>query len=176
MALADRAEDFIGGSGATGISLHRVIDGSNLLAQPSLDGNIALPQGARARPDHFACQGIAAQGDILLRSIPAIKAIIEKGDVVLTEPGTKSGVMERIVIAAAVEFQGTIRNLAVSVHRAPDGHYQYDFTFDASAGDGTPRVTRGGLAQISRPLPSLEMPRPTAGMLNLGSGPINSSR
>ena len=74
------------------------------------------------------------KGDLILRAVPAIRAIIEQGDVVLREPGDRPHVAERIVISAPVVLMGQVRNFAVSVHRTPDGHYQYDFTSDRSSG------------------------------------------
>lgn len=122
----------------------------------------------------------ATKGDILLRSVPAIGTIVEHGRIVFREPGNRAGVQERLIISAPVEIAGEVHDLAVSIHKVPDGHYQYDFTFDRdaiadgskksvaieSAGRETPRMTRGGLAPQG-PLPSLEVPRPAAGTLNL---------
>lgn len=106
------------------------------------------------------------KGDVLLRSVPAIRAIVEKGDIIHREPGNRPGVEERLIISAPVVFLDRTVKLAVSVHRAPDGHYQYDFTFDREAGNEKPRINRGGLAQVM-PLPSLEVPHLVSGELNL---------
>lgn len=111
------------------------------------------------------------KGDILLRAVPAIKAIVEHGQVVHVESGRKN-VEERLIVAARIRLGEETYPLAVSVHRTPDGHYQYDFTFDRSAfaladsGSGKPRVSRGGPAP-RRPLPSLEVPHPASGGINL---------
>jgi hypothetical protein len=111
------------------------------------------------------------KGDILLRSIPAIRAIIEQGRVIHREPGNKPQVAERLLIAAPVEFDGITRSLAVSVHKTATGHYQYDFTFDRDARRETDgkesRINREGPAPITGPLPSFEVPRLAAGDLNL---------
>lgn len=81
------------------------------------------------------------KGDTLLRSVPAIRAIVEKGLVVFREPG-RAHVTERIIIAAPVSLAGKTSNLAVSLHRTADGTLQYDFTFNRDAagrsGDGVP--------------------------------------
>lgn len=74
------------------------------------------------------------KGDILLRAVPAIRAIIERGRVVHREPGRGPNVRERIIIAAPVEFMGRRLALAVSVHETPDGRRHYDFTMDRGAG------------------------------------------
>lgn len=100
-----------------------------------------------------------AKGDLLLRSVPAIRAIIEGGRVVLREPGSRPGIVERIVIAAPVDFAGRRLNLAVSVHRSANGDVHYDLNMDRDAKDGTPGVSPGGAAPDGA-LPSLEMPRP----------------
>jgi len=74
------------------------------------------------------------KGDMLLRSIPAIRDIIENGHVVLVEPGDRDFVRERIVISAPVEFAGKVQQLAVTVHRTADGTLHYDLHFDRDAG------------------------------------------
>lgn len=103
------------------------------------------------------------KGDLLLRMVPAIRAIIENGEVVLREPGAKADVQERVVVAAPVSMDGKTFRLAVSVHRRPDGNWQYDFNFDnraAMGGEGAPGVNSGGPATREGPLPSLDVPRP----------------
>lgn len=98
------------------------------------------------------------KGDLLLRAVPAIKAIIEQGVVVDRIPGDRPHVLERIMIAAPVRVAGVIRQLAVSVNRTADGHFQYSLNFNRDAGEaprgaqpsivevgaGSPRQTRGG--------------------------------
>jgi hypothetical protein len=133
----------------------------------------------------------AARGDVLLRSVPAIRGIIEKGSIVHREPGNREGVIERLVISAPVEVLGQVRQLAVSVHKTADGRYHYDLHGDretgglgigaqlayrggpidskesaASSSDlEKPRVDRGGRAEGT--LPSLEVPQFEAGSINL---------
>lgn len=97
------------------------------------------------------------KGDVLLRSVPAIRAIIEQGEVVFREPGNRENVVERLVIAAPVDTLGTVRRLAVSIHRTAGGDFQYDFTFDRDADAARPRIDRGGPLD-EEPLPSLEVP------------------
>lgn len=101
-----------------------------------------------------------SKGDLLLRSVPAIRPILENGEVVYREPGRKSGVSERLIVSAPVTLNGNTMQLAVSVHRTAAGQYQYDLTFDRDVQrDGQPRMSRGGLAPDGS-LPSLEMPQP----------------
>ncbi|MBI1202599.1 MAG: PLxRFG domain-containing protein [Rhodopseudomonas sp.] len=96
-------------------------------------------------------KSVHGKGDVLLRAVPAIRQIIEKGSVVLREPGTKPGVSERIVIAAPIELDGKIKHLAVSIHRLTEGHYQYDFNIDKNAGDpGIGARLAGGKAADSK--------------------------
>lgn len=72
------------------------------------------------------------KGDILLRSVPAIPAIIENGEIVHREAGDErhSHVLERVVIAAPIELAGKIHNLAVAVNRTRDGDWHYDLNTD----------------------------------------------
>ena len=135
------------------------------------------------------------KGDVLLRAVPAIKAVIEKGTVILREPGNKPHILERIVISAPVNFMGEIKHLAVSVHKMKDGRFQYSFNVDRDAGgpgvgvpgglmstrgmevglEGAASVSRGetsgvspeGLARPRSPLPSFEVPHLSPGDLNL---------
>ncbi|WP_175528486.1 PLxRFG domain-containing protein [Devosia crocina] len=88
------------------------------------------------------------KGDLLLRSVPAIRDIIEKGEVVLREPGDRERVQERLVIRAPVQLLGRVRSLVVSVHRMADGSFQYDFNTDRE--DGGPGASvPGGQARQS---------------------------
>lgn len=80
------------------------------------------------------------KGDTLLRSVPAIRAIIERGTEVLRVPGDRPAVIERIVIAAPVTLGGVVQNLAVSIHRTTGGHLHYDFTFDNGERVGGPGI------------------------------------
>ncbi|RUR05971.1 PLxRFG domain-containing protein [Brucella abortus] len=72
------------------------------------------------------------KGDILLRSVPAIPAIIENGEIVHREAGDErhSHVLERVIIAAPIELAGKIHNLAVAVNRTRDGDWHYDLNTD----------------------------------------------
>ncbi len=101
-----------------------------------------------------------SKGDMLLRMVPAIRAIIEQGRVVRREPGTKAGVIERVIVAAPVNFDGAVQNMAVSVHRHSDGQWQYDFTMDRDERAGGPAVDAGGLATREGPVPGLEVLSP----------------
>ncbi len=74
-----------------------------------------------------------AKGDVLLRSVPAIRAIIENGETVLREPGNRQGISERLVLRAPVDFAGTMRSLAVTIQKTPDGNWQYDLHHDRDA-------------------------------------------
>ncbi|WP_422679858.1 hypothetical protein [Chelatococcus albus] len=86
------------------------------------------------------------KGDVLLRAVPAIRAIIETGQVVHREPGNRPGIIERAIVSAPVSLAGETHRLAVSIHRRTDGNWHYDFTFDRSAGGpgvGVPGETTG---------------------------------
>lgn len=110
------------------------------------------------------------QGDVHLRSVPAIAHIIEKGSVVLREPGTKDGVLERVVIAAPVNFMGKTVHLAVSIHVREDGQYHYDLTGDRDAGN--PAQTAGNLKSVANA--SAGAPRITRGETD-PSGSVSGS-
>ncbi len=94
------------------------------------------------------------KGDVLLRSVPAIQAILEQGHVVLREPGNRTNVVERVVVVAPVRTGEAVRNLSVSVHLTADGRFQYDFTFDRDA--GRPGVGGPGGLTAERPRRSAE--------------------
>lgn len=79
-------------------------------------------------------KSVHGKGDLLLRAVPAIRAIIENGQVVLRNDGNKAHVRENIVVVAPVSLDGKIMRLAVSLHRTEDGTYHYNFTFDNAAG------------------------------------------
>lgn len=74
------------------------------------------------------------KGDILLRAVPAIRAIVERGQVVFSEPGTRPDILERAIVSATVDFAGRPLRLAVSIHKTRQGNWQYDFNFDRDAG------------------------------------------
>lgn len=80
-------------------------------------------------------KSVSGKGDVILRAVPAIRAIIEQGRVVLREPGDRAHVVERIVVSATVEIAGAVRPLAVTLHRTADGHLHYDLHTDTGAGD-----------------------------------------
>jgi len=90
------------------------------------------------------------KGDVLLRSVPSIKAILEHGDVVLSEAGNRQGVIERQVIAAPVELEGTIRHLAVTIHKSDDGNWHYDLHIDREAEGSGVQGPDGPAAKLSR--------------------------
>ena len=118
------------------------------------------------------------KGDVLLRSVPAIRAIIENGEVVHREPGNRDGVVERLIVAAPVDTFGTVRRLAVSIHRTADGDFQYDFTFDRDADAARSRINREGPLDddSTEPLPSLEVPlQRDVDALNLFELPVDGN-
>lgn len=122
-----------------------------------------------------------SKGDILLRAVPAIRSIIENGRIVHREPGNREHIRERIIIAAPVEFDGTVHPLAVSIHETTDGTFQYDFTFDRDGNvdytvDARPEVEPGGPGPKT-PLPSLEVPLQRAdGSINIGFWPAEGNK
>src|SRR3954469_4779708 len=66
MMCLQRVADLVGGKRARRLSLHRIVDGCYLLAQPALDRGVALLQGAQASADYLADRGIAPAGDELV--------------------------------------------------------------------------------------------------------------
>nr|WP_278422976.1 PLxRFG domain-containing protein [Brucella anthropi]DAM62828.1 MAG TPA: Type I restriction enzyme [Caudoviricetes sp.] len=128
-------------------------------AQEWYQDNLVVPNKPAMMKDgtvvHFNRVGLkestyGRKGDILLRSVPAIKAIIEKGNVVLREPGTSQGVIERVVITAPIQLAGQIKHLAVSVHLKKDGNWHYAFNIDRDAGNPGVSVPGGPAAKLSR--------------------------
>lgn len=115
----------------------------------------------------------ASKGELLLRSVPAIRRIIETGRVVFDEEGNREGVLRRRIVSAPVILDGMIHILAASVHQSLDGQYHYDFTFDRTAlsASGVPGVTPGGDGQTMLPLlPSLDVPQSARSSGTLLSG------
>lgn len=64
--------------------------------------------------------------DFILRAVPAIRSIIERGEVVSREPGNKYGVRENVVVSAPVNLGGVTRRLVVTLHVQQDGTWHYD--------------------------------------------------
>ena len=119
----------------------------------NLSGTVArMADGSEVR---FGRRGLRKsttgnKGDILLRSVPAIKSIIERGKTVFSEPGNDPSVLERIVIAAPVSLGGQTYPLAVSIHKYANGTFHYDLTMDRDA-VGRPGVSvPGGITSESR--------------------------
>ncbi|MBM3558749.1 MAG: hypothetical protein FJX53_02420 [Alphaproteobacteria bacterium] len=87
-----------------------------------------------------------AKGETLLRGVPAIRSIIERGEVVADYPGDRPHVRRNLVIAAPVEIAGHRHELAVTVQETVNGRLQYDFTFDTGerpAGGSQPKLATG---------------------------------
>ncbi|MBJ6722450.1 PLxRFG domain-containing protein [Bacillus sp. PR5] len=91
------------------------------------DGTIVGFNGRGKRETTFG-----RKGDILLRAVPAIPAIIENGEIVHREVGDErhSHVLERVIIAAPIELAGKIHRLAVAVNRTREGDWHYDLNTD----------------------------------------------
>lgn len=115
--------------------------GANLVGTTAtmLDGTVVHFNKIGMRESTFG-----RKGDTLLRSVPAIRAIVENGTVIVRVAGNQPHILERLVISAPVEFMGQIKYLAVPVHKMKDGTFQYSFNVDRDAsgpGVGVP----GGL-------------------------------
>lgn len=79
----------------------------------------------------------AHKGDRLLAAVPAIRRIIETGDVIATVPGNRPGVNAAMWVGAPVRMpDGEVRNLAVMVREQGNGVWQYAIT-DKQFGKGT---------------------------------------
>lgn len=90
--------------------------------------------------------------DELLRAVPAIRQIIERGKIVHTAAGTIRGVVEHVIIAAPVELLGAVRTLAVSIQRYSSGTYHYNLSFGRD--DGSPGVGVPGGQPVTAPVKS----------------------
>jgi hypothetical protein len=86
--------------------------------------------------------------DELLRAVPAIKAIVENGRVVVDESGDRQGVIRHRVINAPVTLAGKRLDLAVTIHQRADGTWHYDFGY-ARAEIGRPGVGVPGEPSLS---------------------------
>ncbi len=87
--------------------------------------------------------------DLILRAVPAIRDIIEKGEEVARTPGDRDGVKESVWVGAPVEIMGKTHNLVVALHVRNDGTWHYDLGYrgedKGSPGVGVP----GGPARLS---------------------------
>lgn len=86
-------------------------------------------------PVSFSARGLrkstSLKGDILLRIVPAIRDILEKGDITWSGPGDRPDISQRIEVAGRVELGDDTYNLYVIVREHSDTkRRQYDLTFD----------------------------------------------
>jgi cell fate (sporulation/competence/biofilm development) regulator YmcA (YheA/YmcA/DUF963 family) len=86
--------------------------------------------------------------DELLRAVPAIKAIVENGRVVIDEAGDRQGVIRHRIITAPVTLADKRLDLAVTVHQRADGTWHYDFGY-ARGEIGRPGVGVPGEPSLS---------------------------
>lgn len=104
--------------------------GNNLLGQTvtTLDG----------REVRFNARGLrksTSKGETLLRSIPAIAAILKKGRLIESRPGRDHGTRSVHLYGGMVDLDGRLVDLGVFVRETREGHFQYDFTM-VTARDG----------------------------------------
>lgn len=69
-----------------------------------------------------------SKGEDLLKSVPAIRAVLEKGQLVETRPSTDIGTKAMHVYAGKVDVGGKRLNIGVFVRETSDGRFQYDLT------------------------------------------------
>lgn len=86
-------------------------------------------------PASFTGRGLrkstSLKGDILLRLVPAIPSILEKGEITWSGPGDRPDISKRIEVAARVELGDRSYNVFVIVREHSDSRRrQYDLTFD----------------------------------------------
>jgi len=70
----------------------------------------------------------SAKGDRLLRSVPAIRAILENGRLIESRPGRDRGTKVMHLYSAPVLLEGKALDLGVFVRETVNGQFQYDFT------------------------------------------------
>ncbi|SKB32251.1 LPD3 domain-containing protein [Sphingopyxis flava] len=133
------------------------------------------------KPVTFTSRGLrhstSLKGDILLRLVPAIPAILEKGEIVYSGPGDRRGIEKRIEVAARVLLGDRSFNVYVIVREHTDTQRrQYDLTFDNGArnggAEGRSSLTDGA---VSRGTGDPDKMSPSAGLnLRLVESEINA--
>jgi hypothetical protein len=106
---------------------------------------------------------VNGKGDTLLRIVPALRSIIENGTLIASYADNKSraGIEAVHTFSAAVDLDGSVRDVVVQVRQGTDGKYYYNLSRDTSDGArfmvpedvGT---SEGIAANGQRPLPALE--------------------
>lgn len=106
---------------------------------------------------------VNGKGDTLLRIVPALRSIIENVVLISSYDDNKArGGIEAIhTFSAAVDLEGSVRDVVVQVRQGTDGKYYYNLSRDM--GDGArfmvpedAGTSEGIAANGQRPLPALE--------------------
>lgn len=108
-----------------------------------------------------------SKGEDLLPLVPAIRSVIEQGEVVDVRPGDRLNIKSLRILAAPVEIAGEIKQVAVSIRETTNGRFHYDLTWDSGERKLSTRgrsETDGDVAGKATFAPALEG---TPGELNL---------
>jgi len=101
-----------------------------------LSSTVTTADGREVRFNDRGMKKIVSKGPDLIRALPAVRAIVEKGEIIETRPGDGLGTRAMHLVAADVEIGGETRRLGVFLRETPEGHLQYDLTLVKSTSGG----------------------------------------
>lgn len=104
---------------------------------------------------------VEGKGDVLVRLVPALREIVQRGKLSVTEPDKmkREGIKAIHKFAATVELEGRPRDVIVTVREGTDGKYYYSLTRDMSDGARFQRLdasTSVDMTGRTGPIPALE--------------------
>ncbi|UWQ30271.1 LPD38 domain-containing protein [Leisingera sp. M523] len=101
--------------------------------------------GWEVRFNNTGLRKVTSKGDEILRYVPAIREIVEQGEIVETRPGNRAGINAVHVLSAPVELAGEVRNVIVSIREMSDGRFHYDLSLSRDqGGKARPSQAEGG--------------------------------
>lgn len=123
-----------------------------------LNTTATTKDGWEVRFNNTGLRKSTSKGDEILRYVPAIRSIVEQGEVIETRAGNRAGIDAVHVISAPVELAGETRHVVVSIRQMSDGRFQYDLTLNRDQeGKARPSQTEGGTMHAS-PAPVSNQP------------------
>ncbi|MEM8971357.1 MAG: helicase-related protein, partial [Pseudomonadota bacterium] len=105
-----------------------------------------------------------SKGEDLLRLVPAIRSVIEQGDLVESRPGNRNPIRSVHFIAATVVINGDRKRVIVSIRETNSGTFHYELGWDGgveqaqrSSVDGDPDDKRRFDPVWNQPVPDLNI-------------------
>ncbi|MBB5221074.1 hypothetical protein HNP73_000995 [Amaricoccus macauensis] len=86
--------------------------------------------GWKVRFNRSGMSKATSKGEGLIRVIPALKEIIEQGELVESRPGDRQGIVAVHFIAAPVEVDGVTKNVVVGIREDPNALFHYELAWD----------------------------------------------